>query len=109
MTTWPGLGRRSLPQLQQPQSKAPIASSVMSEGAWGGAVDMRKSDSLPLPIQADDLSETVRSRKTMEQVAIGFDIEEMCGYGGNLLSVLYPLVDWTPVKQGRGAADRAGW
>ena len=30
----------------------------------------------------------------MEQLAIGFRVEAMRGYGGNLLSVLYPYFDW---------------
>lgn len=56
--------------------------------------DVRKSDVLPLPIQADDPSEAIRSSEIVEQLAIGFHVE-MRGYGGNLLSVLYPLIDWT--------------
>jgi SAM-dependent methyltransferase len=57
--------------------------------------DVRKSDFLPLPIQADDPSEAIRSGEIVEQLAIGFTIEEMRGYGGNLLAVLYPQIDWT--------------
>jgi SAM-dependent methyltransferase len=56
--------------------------------------EVRKSDFVALPIQADDPSEAIRSSEIIEQLAPGFEIE-MRGYGGNLLSVLYPLIDWT--------------
>jgi SAM-dependent methyltransferase len=55
---------------------------------------IRKSNFLPLPIQADDPSEAIRSGEIMEQLSIGFDFEAVRGYGGNLLAVLYPLMDW---------------
>lgn len=57
----------------------------------------RTSDFLPLPIQADDPSEAVRSSDILPQLALGFDFEEVRYYGGNLLAVLYPLVDWPRV------------
>lgn len=57
--------------------------------------EVRKSDFLPLPIQPDDPSEAIRSSEILEQLAIGFHIDDMRGYGGNLLAVLYPLIDWT--------------
>jgi SAM-dependent methyltransferase len=57
--------------------------------------EVRKSDFLPLPIQADDPSEAIRSGEILEQLKIGFRIEEMRGYGGNLIAVLFPLIDWT--------------
>jgi len=56
--------------------------------------DYRLADDLPLPVQPDDPSEAIRSGEIMEQLAIGFQIEAMRGYGGNLLSVLYPYFDW---------------
>jgi SAM-dependent methyltransferase len=56
---------------------------------------VRKNDFLPLPIHAEDPSEAIRSGEIMEQLAIGFEVEEMRSYGGNLLAVLYPLIDWT--------------
>ena len=58
----------------------------------------RRAHALPLPIQGDDPSEAFRSAEIMSQVPIGFDVQEIRGYGGNLLSVLYPFVDF----------DRAG-
>jgi SAM-dependent methyltransferase len=54
----------------------------------------RRTDKLPLPVQPDDPSEAIRSAEIMEQLAIGFRVEAMRGYGGNLLSVLYPHFDW---------------
>ncbi len=54
----------------------------------------RTSGFLPLPIQSDDPSEAIRSSEILPQLAIGFDLEEVRWYGGNLLAVLYPLVDW---------------
>lgn len=56
--------------------------------------EVRKSDFLPLPIQPDDPSEAIRSDEILGQLAIGFEVEEVRGYGGNLLAVLYPLIDW---------------
>jgi len=54
----------------------------------------RLADDLPLPVQPDDPSEAIRSGEIMDQLAIGFRVEAMRGYGGNLLSVLYPYFDW---------------
>lgn len=58
------------------------------------APELRTMPELPLPIQPDDPSEAIRSGEIMEQLRIGFDVAELRGYGGNLLSVLYPLIDW---------------
>lgn len=55
---------------------------------------VRKSEVLPLPIQPDDPSEAVRSSEILSQLSIGFDLEEVRAYGGNLLAILYPLLDW---------------
>jgi SAM-dependent methyltransferase len=62
----------------------------------------RRIDALPLPIQVDDPSEAIRSSEIMEQLEIGFDVREVRGYGGNLLSVLYPAVDF---DRAQGAID----
>lgn len=61
--------------------------------------EVRTTDFLPLPIQADDPSEAIRSSEILEQLGIGFHVE-MRGYGGNLLSVLYPQIDWARAPQG---------
>jgi SAM-dependent methyltransferase len=59
--------------------------------------ETRKSDVLPLPIQPDDPSEAIRSGEIMEKLRVGFRVEEFRPYGGNLLAVLYPLLDWPRV------------
>lgn len=57
--------------------------------------EIRKSDFLPLPIMVEDPSEAIRSSEILPQLAIGFDLEEIRIYGGNLLAVLYPVIDWS--------------
>lgn len=59
----------------------------------------KRAGVLPLPIQQDDPSEAIRSSEIIEQLRIGFDIREFRGYGGNILSILYPAVDFehTPI------------
>jgi len=61
----------------------------------------RRLGALPLPIQEDDPSEAIRSSEIIGQLGIGFDVREFRGYGGNLLSVLYPAVDFerTPIDK----------
>lgn len=59
--------------------------------------DAKRAAMLPLPIQADDPSEAIRSSEIMRQLSIGFDVREFRGYGGNLLSVLYPVVDFSRI------------
>jgi len=54
----------------------------------------RRADTLPLPIQPDDPSEAIRSDEILPQLRIGFTVTALRGYGGNLLSVLYPMIDW---------------
>lgn len=55
---------------------------------------VRKTDFVALPIQADDPSEAIRSSEIVAQMKIGFRMKAK-GYGGNLLSVIYPLIEWT--------------
>jgi len=62
--------------------------------------EARKSDVLPLPIQPDDPSEAIRSSEILEQLRIGFDVETMRDYGGNLLAVLYPQIEWARAPEG---------
>ena len=62
--------------------------------------DARIVQHLPLPVVYEDPSEGVRSGEIMEQLRIGFDVKEFRGYGGNLLSVINPAVDWTRAPQG---------
>ena len=50
----------------------------------------RLFDSLRLPVEYDDPSEAVRSSEIVDQLRIGFDVEAYRGYGGNVLSVVFP-------------------
>ena len=54
----------------------------------------RLKERLLLPIQPDDPSEGVRSSDILGVLGIGFEAIERRDYGGNLLSVLFPEVDW---------------
>ena len=56
--------------------------------------DLRLVETLPMPVQPDDPSEAIRSAEIFEQLTIGFRIESMRAYGGNLLSVIYPFIAW---------------
>jgi len=57
-------------------------------------LELRTYHVIPMPVQPDDPSEAIRSAEIIEQLEIGFDIEAMRGYGGNLLSVIYPCLKW---------------
>jgi SAM-dependent methyltransferase len=54
--------------------------------------EVRTLEQLPLPIQADDHSEAVRSNDIEPQLAVGFRTVARRPYGGNLLSVLFPYL-----------------
>jgi SAM-dependent methyltransferase len=56
--------------------------------------DWRVRDELPYPIMIEDPSEAIRSGEILTQLKIGFRIEGLRGYGGNVLSILYPEVRW---------------
>lgn len=56
--------------------------------------EARLCDPLPLPIQPDDPSEAVRSSEILPQLARGFRLLVRRDYGGTILSVLYPMIDW---------------
>ena len=55
----------------------------------------RASDELPYPIQVDDPSEAIRSGEILSTLHAGFDVEQIRGYGGNVLSILYPATAWS--------------
>lgn len=55
----------------------------------------RRHDSVPPPVQADDPSEAVRSGEILPLLRVGFRTLAQRGYGGNLLSVLFPIVQWS--------------
>lgn len=54
--------------------------------------ERRFFDRFPLPVQYEDLSEAVRSAEIVPQLEVGFEIEAFRGYGGNVLSVLIPVI-----------------
>ena len=56
--------------------------------------EARKVEVLPTPVVYEDPSEAIRSGEIREQVRIGFDVVAEQDYGGNILSVIYPAVDW---------------
>jgi SAM-dependent methyltransferase len=56
---------------------------------------VRRHEKLLLPIQQDDPSEAARSSEILRLLGIGFDVVERKDYGGNLLSVLFPAIDWS--------------
>jgi SAM-dependent methyltransferase len=57
--------------------------------------DWRLHPTLPLPIELGDPSEAVRSDEILPAVETGFDIVERRDYGGNILAVLFPAIDWS--------------
>jgi len=57
--------------------------------------DIRRQPALLFPIQPDDPSEAYRSSEIMELLPVGFETLERLDYGGNLLSVLFPAIDWS--------------
>jgi SAM-dependent methyltransferase len=57
--------------------------------------ELRLYDPLPLPIQPDDPSEAIRSSEIMPQLARGFRLLAQRDYGGTILSVLFPMIDWS--------------
>jgi SAM-dependent methyltransferase len=56
--------------------------------------EWRLHEELNYPVQADDPSEAVRSGDILSQLKIGFVTREMRGYGGNVLSIIFPEVRW---------------
>ncbi|HUP59542.1 MAG TPA: class I SAM-dependent methyltransferase [Thermoanaerobaculia bacterium] len=56
--------------------------------------EARKVELLPTPVVYEDPSEAIRSGEILEQIRIGFDVEAQVGYGGNILSVIFPAVEW---------------
>lgn len=57
--------------------------------------ELRLLESFPLPIQPDDPSEALRSDEIMTQLARGFRLLARRDYGGTILSVLFPRIDWS--------------
>ncbi|MDP9361695.1 MAG: class I SAM-dependent methyltransferase [Acidobacteriota bacterium] len=57
--------------------------------------ELRLYDPLPLPIHPVDPSEAIRSSEIMPQLARGFRLLARRDYGGTILSVLFPMIDWS--------------
>lgn len=60
--------------------------------------ELRRVGTVPLPIVRDDPSEAVRSSEILPLVAANFEIVARRDYGGNLLSLIHPLVRWVGVS-----------
>lgn len=54
--------------------------------------DARWFDYMPFPVQWDDPSEAVRSAEIVPQLRIGFAIDALRGYGGNILAPIFPAL-----------------
>jgi SAM-dependent methyltransferase len=65
--------------------------------------EFRVVDDVSLPIVEDDPSEAIRSSEILPLVAANFDLVERRDYGGNLLSLIHPLVRWAEMDDGRRA------
>ena len=57
--------------------------------------EVRKIAELPPPIQEDDPSEAFRSSEIIPLLERGFHVVERRDYGGTLLSILFPVIDFT--------------
>ncbi len=56
--------------------------------------DLRLTEPLPAPIVPEDPSEGIRASEILHQLRVGFDVETLRPYGGNLLALICPQVDW---------------
>lgn len=61
---------------------------------------LRVREEVPLPIQEDDPSEAIRSGEIMQQLEVGFRVDTFKGYGGNVLTLLYPEIHWDRAEEG---------
>jgi SAM-dependent methyltransferase len=52
--------------------------------------DVRYFDSFAMPIQEEDESEAIRSAEILPLLWIGFHVEHLRGYGGNILAMMFP-------------------
>ncbi|HYC60997.1 MAG TPA: class I SAM-dependent methyltransferase [Thermoanaerobaculia bacterium] len=57
--------------------------------------EWRYYDRVPAPIEYDDPSEAIRSSEILPQMSVGFDIVQRRDYGGTLLSILIPIINWS--------------
>lgn len=61
--------------------------------------DWVREPELHYPVEAHDPSEAVRSDEIMPNLEIGFEIEERRDYGGNLLAILVPAINWSAAPE----------
>jgi SAM-dependent methyltransferase len=61
--------------------------------------NIRRARRVPFPIEEEDPSEAIRSAEIVPLVEAGFEILEKRDYGGNLLSVIHPLVRWNTMDE----------
>ena len=61
--------------------------------------NLRRSRRVPFPIEEDDPSEAVRSSEIVPLVEAGFEIIDKRDYGGNLLSLIHPLLRWDTMDE----------
>jgi SAM-dependent methyltransferase len=52
--------------------------------------EVRYFDDFAMPIQNEDPSEAIRSSEILSRLVIGFNVEELRGYGGNIMAMLFP-------------------
>jgi SAM-dependent methyltransferase len=60
---------------------------------------VRRARKVPFPIEEEDPSEAIRSAEIVPLIEAGFEIVEKRDYGGNLLSVIHPLVRWNTMDE----------
>jgi SAM-dependent methyltransferase len=59
----------------------------------------RLYDRVPPPIEYNDPSEAIRSSEILTQIELGFDVLERRDYGGTLLSILVPVMNWNAAPE----------
>ncbi|HWW62169.1 MAG TPA: class I SAM-dependent methyltransferase, partial [Thermoanaerobaculia bacterium] len=57
-----------------------------------------RNEHLAAPIVPEDPSEAVRSSEIVAQLGRGFDVVAMRPYGGDLLAIVCPQIDWTQAQ-----------
>jgi SAM-dependent methyltransferase len=60
---------------------------------------LRTVPAVPLPIEPDDPSEAARSAEILPLLAAVFNVDVRRDYGGNLLALLHPLIDWSRLDE----------
>ena len=61
--------------------------------------ELRTAEEVLLPIEMDDPSEAVRSSEIVPLVRESFDVLHQRDYGGNILALLYPIIDWQGMSE----------